>query len=323
MKKYSFDYLQLTALISEGGMDMIISQKRVRGLSKLNNLENGTSIRVVVRAFAPADGTKMGFNPELTVGQCVLPAVCGPASRFNANGKFIIHKDREKEEKYRMVEWTYKQWKGRDDFTEVTESKAVRYLRYPRTLIEPPSIEFTIADLAGDAAISSPGFIVGVDDDKIIVAINVLLEFFGTCEILTSDMTPFLRPAIIKLNWDVLPKGNFPWGTQKTRIEPFLQKAKGANRKVIEKRHETINEKEPDFTAIGKGGFSGYVIHGFEDRELYVLESVEVNNATYIVRSEWEAISQLTKAEILRDDLYEYRVIHNEKWYEAIRGILG
>jgi hypothetical protein len=48
------------------------------------------------------------------------------------------------------------------------------------------------------------------------------------------------------------------------------------------------------------------------------LESVKVNNATYVLRNDWESISQLTKAEILNNDLHETRIVHNKNWYSNL-----
>lgn len=301
---------------------MIINQKRILGISKLKGFEEGKNVRIVVRKPEKGILKKMGFGDEVLIGHCVLPRTIGPASRRNANGTFIIHREREKEICYRMHEWTYMQFCGRDERVEVTESVVIPYERYPRTLIPPKSIELVIDKDEEEMVLTSPDFIYGKDNEKIVVAVNVFLEYFGFCEVLTVGMDSGVKGEMMKLNWKILPRGKCPWETQRQRIEPFLLHAKGSNRKVIEKRLETINKHEPDFTAIGDGGFSGYIVHGFHDSNLFVLESVQVNNATYILSEDWESISKLTKAEILSNDLHEHRVIHSRGWYEKIDEIL-
>lgn len=301
---------------------MIINQKRIMNVSKLKGLEDGVLLRVTVKNPDTNKLEKMGFGIKPCIGQCILPKVIGPASRLNANGKYLIQRDLEKEKCYRMAEWTYKQFAGRDDFKEVTDSVYVPYSRYQRTLILPHSIEFAMDEENDGPVLTSQEFTFGVDNDKIIMAVNVLLEYFGYCEILSDGFSSAVKGELIRLNWKILPKGKVPWKSQRERIEPFLAKAKGNNRKVIDKRLETINSKEPDFTAIGEGGFSGYIVHGFSEKGIYVLESVQVNNATYILSVDWEDISKMTKAEILRNELYENRVIHSPGWYETISKIL-
>ncbi len=301
---------------------MLINQKRVQGLSKLTAFKKGSKIRVGVRGFSIDDAMKMGFGEDLSAGHVILPANNGSASKFNSIGNFILLKDKEKETVSMMREWTHKQWSGRGTTIDVTTSIVVQRKRYQRELIAPSSVEFTIVDIDGNLVIMSPEFILDEDDNNIIVSINVLLEVFGICEIFSNDIKSFMPKKLIRLNWDVLPKGKYPWAEQKQRIEKFLNKAKGTNRIVVEKRHEKINEYETDFTAIGQGGFAGYIIHGFNKKNLFILESVAVNNATYVIRGNWEKLSQMTKAEILKNDLHECRVIHNAKWYENIESIL-
>lgn len=301
---------------------MLINQKRVAGTSKLKELADGNEVKVIVKNPKLEILNKMGFGEEPSIGECILPKIIGPSSRFNANGKYFIHREQEKELCYRMIEWTYKQFNGPGESVEVTDSRDVPYYRYPRTLIAPFSIEFAVDAKNSDMFLTSQLFVFGQDNEKIVAAINVLLEYFGYCEVISEGLKSSIKGELIRLNWRILPKGKVPWEEQRTRIMPFLTKAKGSNQKVVEKRLETINSNSPDFTAIGEGGFSGYVIHGFTDKGIFVLESVEVNNATYVLSNDWEEISKLTKAEILKNELHEQRVIHNKGWYDAMGKIL-
>ena len=60
-------------------------------------------------------------------------------SRRNAEGHYIIHKDQPKETRTIGVRtWTRKQWAGRGQVTEVTESVNVERECYPRTFVPPP-----------------------------------------------------------------------------------------------------------------------------------------------------------------------------------------
>lgn len=305
---------------------MIIKQSRIRNLSKLKGIEVGTVIRVgvsnVERFLDKLQ--EIGFPPEIYEGQTILPKSIGPVSRRNSIGDYIEHKDKEKETCYRMIEWTYKQWAGRGQTKEVTDSTVVPYKRYPRTEIPPQSIEITVARKEDEIAIISPEIrFIGENEKLIIHVVNLFLEIFGECEILNSSNESIISPRLIKLNWEVLPRGKMPWEKRKTQIIDFINTAKGNNKKVIEKRLETINKYNPDFTAIGNGGFNGYIIHGFEDKNIYVLESIYTNNATYVLEDEWEYISQLTKAEILSESLHKDRIIHSNNWYNNINSLLG
>lgn len=301
---------------------MLINQKRVAGTSKLRGLADGNEVKVIVKNPKLDILNKMGFGVAPSIGECILPKVIGPSSRFNANGKYFIHREQEKELCYRMNEWPHKEFNGPGELIDVITSVDVPYYRYPRTLISPFSIEFAIDAENNQMFLTSPLFVFGQDNEKIVTAINVLLEYFGYCEVISEGFKSSIKGELIRLNWRILPKGKVPWEEQRTRILPFLAKAKGSNQKVVEKRLETININSPDFTAIGEGGFSGYVIHGFTEKGIFVLESIEVNNATYVLSKNWEEISKLTKAEIIKNELHEYRVIHNKGWYDAMGKIL-
>ena len=129
-----------------------------------------------------------------------------------------------------------------------------------------------------------------------------------------------------KLNWDILPKGVRPWSKQKTLLKPFLDNVKDKRQKpVYDSRFEDINNLKPDFTAIGKNGFNGYVIFGFSDKDIYILESAFYGNAIYVFSENWKELSQKTKAEIINNDLQIERITHNgekNNWLEKIKEIL-
>ncbi|OOM05694.1 hypothetical protein [Clostridium saccharobutylicum] len=305
---------------------MKIQQKRVRNLSLIKKVEGGKKIRVAVTNLEGKKNilSKLGFSDELYIGETLLPGDVGPVSRKNANGDYIIHRDRPKEKHSRMIEWTYKQWSGKGETKEVTDSTEIEYERYQRTFIPPKGIEFAIMEKDDEKILVSPEFKVGnEEDEELVLAINILLEAFGECEVVDTHNNPILLPKVIRLNWEVLPKGKYPWKIQKERLELFLNKANGNNRAVIEKRIEEINKYKPDFIAVGTAGFGGYIVLGFDDKNLYVLESIKVNNATYILKNDWESISMLTKSEILDNNLHKARIIHDRYWYREIAKLLA
>lgn len=79
-----------------------------------------------------------------------------------------------------------------------------------------------------------------------------------------------------------------------------------------------INAYKPDFIGVGHGGFNGYFVFGFENKNVYILESVFLDNATYVFKENWEHLSELTKNEIINNDIEHIRVIHDKRWKQAI-----
>ena len=101
-----------------------------------------------------------------------------------------------------------------------------------------------------------------------------------------------------------------------------MKKTSEQNQVVITYRLTTITDFEPEFVAIGRAGFSGYLIFGFPKKNLFVLESLYSGNATYVFAEKWEGLSKLTKAEILQGKLQKDRIIHRENWESQINNIL-
>lgn len=304
---------------------MRIKQSRIRNLSKLSFIEENSIIRIGVTDIERYSDKlqEIGFPSEISVGQTILPKAIGSVSRRNAEGDYIIHKDREKETHYMMREWTYNQWAGRGETREVTDSVAVPYTRYPRTIIPPQSIELTAINSNGEIIIISPEIKFNQENENMITHIvNLFLEIFGECQVFDIKNNPITIPKLIRLNWEVLPRGKMPWEKRREQVSEFIDRATGENKKVVDKRLEFINKYNPDFNAIGSGGFNKYIVFGFIDKNIYVLESVEVNNATYILEDDWVTISMLTKAEILNRNLHKDRVIHSKSWYERMGNVL-
>lgn len=304
---------------------MIIKKRRIRSLNsirgvlaKYNNIIIGISIDDKVQKRL----VKIGFTSKFEAGETVLPsAQFGPVSSFNAEGKDLIHRDQQMEKVYRVGEWKWKEWCGRYDTIERTKFVDIPYKRYPRTFIAPPSVELTISEgQNGTKLIASPT--IGANDvDKVIHVINLFLEIFGECQILDPKMDETIS-SVRRLNWTILPQGRMPWSLLKKAVEKIIEETPKGNRSYLEHRLELINRYKPDFTAVGNAGFHGYIIMGFTDKNLFVLESPFYGNATYILENNWEELSQKTKAEIINANLCKYRLIHKDGWDLEISKLL-
>jgi len=307
---------------------MIINKKRIISLDFLRNIKTNNIVLA-----APLDSISkyrlgmIGFQANPNIGDTILPSAIGPVSKRNSEGEYIIHKDQKKETHYRTIEWTWQQWKGRGETEEISDFRDVPYERYPRTFIKPYAIELTIAVGRNNThIIISPQFNIKNDKDYIEIkhTINLFLELFKECYILTEGLEQIHIPKITRLNWDILPPGEYPWEQRYKQVEPFIKKAPKGNWPVIENRLEIINNYKPDFAAIGINGFSGYIVFGFNQKGLYVFESTKTNNATYVFDKNWKDLSLLTKKEILNNELHQMRVIHRVKtWENEINNILN
>lgn len=308
---------------------MIITGKRKRKLDKqLIRLPKGTE---VITGFKVNDDSiktlsQIGFSDSLSDGETVLPpSNVGPVCRFNAEGKDIVHKDQPMETAYRQVEWTWEQWAGRYDTETMSKIVDVPYKRYPRTFVPPPSMELSVAvNNQGEKYIVAKKQKLDFDNpDELLHCINVFLEIFSQCQILTKDLNGYTIKKVKQLNWQILPPGKYPWKKVQGQLKPIIDKEKEQKQILIRHRLELITKYDPEFVAVGRAGFSGYLIFGFPRKNLYVLESLYYGNATYVFEENWETLSKLTKAEILTGNFQKDRIIHRVQWDGHIRTLLN
>jgi hypothetical protein len=270
--------------------------------------------------------TQIGFSRKLEYGESILPSpTFGKTSRFNALGRLIKHRNLPKETVYHQRERLLSEWRGRNPPELVSKVVNGAYHRYQRTLIPPPSIEFRITSRSnGESLVVSPIIqFNGHNQAQLQHTINLFLEVFGECQIFHANLSSIINTPIKNVNWTVLPRGQHPWSHLKSQVEELIRYAPAGNQRSIENRLETVNKYKPDCVRIGRAGFRGYIIFEFSHRNLFVLESIYYGNATYILGTQWEELSGLTKAEILNEQRHQARIIHRDGWDSKIRNILS
>lgn len=290
---------------------MRIKKSKIISVTKyLSGIEEGASFYIgLIKLEDFTDKLiSAGIVGELNIKNSFLPNIIGKVSKYNAEGKFKIRKDLPRETKYREID--IKDWHGS------YHSVSVPYKRYPRELINPPKINLIIQNDGGNKILISPQLINSNENKKEIKHIlNLFLELFGECHTLQDNLTPAFRTTR-KLNWTVLPPGEYPWERLKGQVSKVIDNYQKTDEEkvIIKSRIKRISEKTPDFVAIGEKGFNGYMIFGFKSKAKYILESVHSGNATYIFGQDWQELSKLTKAQILQENKQLDRLIHNQSW---------
>ncbi len=283
--------------------------KQVRTLSIYRNaIERLQRFRLLSPPLSEEQAAVLGFDGSPRAGDSIMPSAEGPATLFNARGKEIIRKDLPMISKSRMINTSWKDWHGQTHHGSQTRS----YDTYPREHVAPPGEFLTAVDTAGGIAMATRVVDRTEPEEVIVNLLNVYLECFPRFEIVDPNLA--LPLGIRKINWRILPPGTFPFERAMQVLDAYLERLSGNDRETATVRIRTITRHEPDFLAIGLGGFSEYIVFGFTRRSRFVFESPESGNATYIFRNEWEAVSQLTKREILQEHLQEARIIHTARW---------
>lgn len=111
----------------------MIVDGRTRDINRcLSHLQQGETYYLGLRVRPEHAGciAALGFSSPMRPGERLLPpARRGAASRRNADGYDIVHRDQPMETAYRQISWTYSQWHG-DRQVGVNEVKDVPYNLY-------------------------------------------------------------------------------------------------------------------------------------------------------------------------------------------------
>lgn len=301
---------------------MLIKKKKINNIqSYLEGIPLGDDLKVSVRLTdaMKAKIIRWGFSDPLEDGETLLPSPRGPSSRFNAEGRWQVHKNLPKEERYiRTISWSWTDWQG----NQYEDFKDINRLCYPRTLISPPGEEITYSEIAGEAYLVSRAFKnLPADHEAIRSAANVLLEMCGECELVQANLAKFPPVKVKRVAWKFLPPGKSPWNTLHSHLTTHL-KASPATLKVVLDRQKTIMSYGPDDLYIGEGGFSDYIAYHFKARGLVVLECVRRGNAIYVFDKNWSAFAQLSKGEIIQNGYHKARIIHSNGWKARLDKLL-
>ncbi|MGE3147785.1 MAG: hypothetical protein AB7K04_01840 [Pseudorhodoplanes sp.] len=267
---------------------------------------------------------RAGFPPTPQAGATILPATIGPVSRFNAEGGWNVRRDLPKESRYvRTVWWRWRQWAGRHRYEDHEDTRDIYRDCYPRERIDPPSAELTWIERDSRSYVVSEVLThIPENAARARHVINLFLELFGTCEVLLADLARLPDLAIRKVNWRMLPPGEYPWERLAEHIRGVMKGASADALRVIEDRQTTIKAHGPDEMYVGEGGFSDYIAYRFRPRGLTVMESVRRDNAIYVFGDEWERVSRLTKAQVLSSRHHKARVIHAKGWKARLAELL-
>lgn len=297
---------------------MIIKKSRIRSIDKyLGSVQLNKNVYISV-PFNDENFDILKKKCKINlydIGRKIVPLVCGPVTKFNLNGKEVVYKDREKEVRiferdYHIVDWHKNHHYG---------TCFQRRTCYPKGIIEPPLEEIIL-----DYMMIRSGQISVFDKDRLLHVINMFLEIFGYCEVLDENEKPISKDIKLKtVSWKILPPGKYPWDKAEKALQNYFEKAPEKNIRVLKNRHKIISNYSPNFMAIGQDSFNGYVVYGYVDQDLYVFESNQINNATYIFKGKWENASKLTKKDVIKGNLCYKRLIHSKLWEKEIDKIFS
>lgn len=302
---------------------MKISGKSIRNINRVMKVAGDLKEIRLAYCLDDQDSSvweRLGFSKDLVVGHYLIPSAVGKFTAFNAQGKEIVCKDLPKQPETIMYFGTTRDWHG--GIHSGIKTRTIP--KYPREFLSAPSESFYVTEISGTIYLTSSVLnLVPEEETRNVHLCNMMLECFGEFEIFNSNTGAIVGPKLKRVQWEILPKGEYPWSRSKEIIQSVTSHMEKKDKEVIEHRMKIISNYKPDFLATGHGGFNGYFVYGFERKGLYILESVHLDNATYVFTENWEVFSQLTKSEIINDDIAHARLVHDNKWAQSLREVLS
>lgn len=299
---------------------MKLKQQRIRTTTKLlSNINEEESFVLGIKINKELENKLMKKTnlSEIKLGMSIFPTpILGVMSKRNSIGEYISEKDKPKETAYRAQEWSMKDWGGH----EHTGTSYVPYQRYPRKFIEPKEFKLIITETENEEKILKINKVFQNNENDyqdILFGANLILEIIGVVETFKLDDNNKIKETdnIETVNWEILPAGERIWESFNGKQKNLLSKSE---KTLIKERFDFINKFEPDSRKKGVGGYTGYLIFEFKNKNIFIFDSIIYGDATYIFEDNWEYVSKLTKKEIIAQDLAKDRIIHNRLWESRI-----
>lgn len=299
-----------------------ISQSSARTLATLEPfLTEGSPFRFAL-PLDEIDQTiaeRVGLPITPKDGFSFLPGVSGKVSDHNANGTIVVRKDQKMEHVSRMIMRSWKDWHGNTHYG--TQSRS--YPRYPRDFSPPPEELFYLIRIDDTLCVTSKILtLTETSEESILRVFNLFLESFGQCFIAGGDGKSITRPRFKRLNWDLLPQGDYPWQKLETLLRERIKVSCDEDVEVVLHRIQRLRSLNPSNYGIGRGGFRGYIAIQYPKTGYWVLESSAFDNATYVFDQDWLTLTNLTKKEVLEGAVCKQRIIHDKTWFSKVKRAL-
>lgn len=151
--------------------------------------------------------------------------------------------------------------------------------------------------------------------------INLLQENLGCFNIDSASKSMAKLYEEHSVAWEILPPG---------KIEDYIERLRGDGERVPEEvvgrlvdRYEFLKSLDPIEFIIDATNMGRYFGAKFP-ADVVVFENMWHGNAIYIMKEDWEVLSQLSRLEIMKNhgDKVE-RIVHRTNWKSRVRASLG
>lgn len=259
---------------------------------------------------------KYRLPKEFPENSSVVPLPKGSVTRANQKGKFVRKQPEEKEIVSRHIDYIRKSDGYRVEYDRT-------YNIYKKVLLH----KFN----------TGLYFIVNEHDQKLVASeklnysqnyslkgthiANIFNEIFNDFEVFDKDLNPAIH-FNTRFEEIILPSGSLKNDDNfNDLIEIGGRFAKNEDEhKAYQKRLQILKEYNPDIRGKGSNGFYGYIVFGFSDLDIVILETMYAGNATYVFSTKnFENNIIKDKQTVLNNKLHEDRFFHHDNWELKLR----
>lgn len=283
---------------------------------------------------AIADGIYSQIGVIYQEGKLIFPKkiipnyMAGHYSDCNMHGRDIVRKDLPMET--RVYSWeapNYGDW-GKGSH-ECSFNREVHH----RDFIPPRELELLVEMIGKEAGGEQTTYVFkftinSILDrtssdfiDDLFFALNLMQENVGTVDVYPSNASLDDYLKTLYVDWEILPPGE-----REETIAKILSGFKAPTKEIREKiiaRYDLLARLKPIGWVSGTSGFRRYFGAKFSD-DLVAFENLEYGNAIYVMFKNWQALSKLSRIELLtqkqRDDFC--RIVHASNWQIKLKRII-
>lgn len=301
--------------------------------TKLEFIADNEIIVTALRSFSKKEIetnvlSKIGIkinNDAIDIPNEILPlSASGRYSRRNREGYYIVRKDLPKV--YKTIDCGTRYPFGNTNRTPYDLS--YEKLVYQKEYIKPRNwlLSVELLDLNDKHGEAIYTFKVGVSnfidktkegfENDVLFALNLLQENFGKVDVFSKNATKQDFMKTQNVAWEIFPAGERDENLE--RILSGMSKLSTQDKENIKDKYDFLASMNPESIIIGSGGMVRYFGAKFADN-LVVFENLDYGNALYVMYDDWEALSRMTRTELLSmNDKKFDRIKHTENWKNRV-----
>lgn len=302
---------------------------------KVMNIDGNEVVAAAVKKISASElrsglyqhlGMSLGPEGPVFPEQMMPGPMNGKFSMWNAQGREVVRKD------LPMVTKTFSvEAPNFGDWTKGTHEVEWDREVYQREFIPPAETELSIALLQTEVA-EDPKYIFrfriermlaknsGRFEEELFEAVNLLQENAGAVDVFKSEaeLKDYLKT--ISVHWEILPPGE-----RTETLNRVLSKLRNPSEELKQKliaRYALLEKLKPVAYISGTSGFQRYFGAQFRN-DLVVFENLEYGNAIYVMFENWEALSKLSRTDLLRNRHAGFeRIVHRAGWEETLKSMV-